>query len=234
MVRGVEPALRLGRPASGDLTPVGRVRHGTILPRPRAAGQARQRIDPSQLPKRPPRGITCRSRRLWIPTSRAASGSRSTERTPRSLDAMPRQHPKVHFGRGPVGISLIRAVRTHALCTHTQEGLGGRRPTAIRHEPAAQRRHLAAHTLHTHAYAGLIRPREIHPRNLPLRRATQREPAGQAPAPLHEMRAGPAVLVAGGRGSPALSGLGWRHRAWLWAVAHPRAHARRQPRRGSP
>ena len=99
MKRGVEPARRLRWPASGDLTPVGRVRHGTILPRLRAAGQARQQIDPSQLPKRPPRGITCRSRRLWIPTSRAASGSRSTERTPRSPDAIPRQHLKVHFGR---------------------------------------------------------------------------------------------------------------------------------------
>ena len=179
MKRGVEPARRLRWPASGDLTPVGRVRHGTILPWLRSAGQARQQIDPSQLPKRPPRGITCRSRRLWIPTSRVASGTKSTARTPRSPDAMPRQHPKVHFGRGPVGISLIRAVRTHALCMHTQGGIGGRRPTAIRHEPAAHRPRLAAHTLHRHAYAALSRPREIHPRNANFDDSAEHEAAGQ-------------------------------------------------------
>ena len=38
-------------------------------------------------------------------------------------------------------------------------------------------------------YATLIRPREIHPRNSHLRRVPERETAGQAPAPLHEVRA---------------------------------------------
>ena len=180
MKRGVEPARRLRWPASGDLTPVRRVRHGTILPRLRAAGQARQQIDPSQLPKRPPRGITCRSRRLWIPTSRAASGSRSTERTPRAPDAMPWQRPEGHFGRGPVEICLISAVRTHALCVHTQDRLGERHRRAGRRGTAAHRSRLAAHTLHTHAYAGLIRPREKAPRNSDLRHESQREPAGHS------------------------------------------------------
>jgi len=43
-------------------------------------------------------------------------------------------------------------------------------------------------------YAALIGPREIHPRNSHLRRAPKRETAGQAPAPLHEERARPAVV----------------------------------------
>ena len=73
---------------------------------------------------------------------------------------MPQQHPEDHFGRSLVEIPLIRAVRAHAPCTHRRDRLRRRHRRADRHEPAAQRAHLAAHTLHTHAYAGLIRPRE--------------------------------------------------------------------------
>ena len=108
-----------------------------------------------------------------IAASRAARGVGSTERTPRSPDGMPRQHPEEHFGRGPVEISLISAVRTHALCVHTQECCGRRHRRAGRLEAAAHEPHLVAHTLHTHAYAALIRPREKHPRNSHLRRAPQ-------------------------------------------------------------
>ena len=125
--------------------------------------------------------------RLQRPEPRAAPGS--TERTPRSPDAMPRQHPEEHFGRGQVEISLISAVRTHALCVHTQDCFGGRHQRAGRRGTAAHRPHLAARTLHTHAYAALIRPREKHPRNSHLRRAPERETACQALAPLHEVRA---------------------------------------------
>jgi len=42
----------------------------------------------------------------------------------------------------------------HALCTHTQDHLAGPPQLAHRREPAAQRPHCTAHTLHTHAYAG--------------------------------------------------------------------------------
>ena len=115
-----------------------------------------------------------------IAASRAARGVGSTERTPRSPDGMPRQHPEEHFGRGPVEISLISAVPTHALCTHTQDRFGERHRRAGRRGTAAHRLHLAAHTLHTHAYAGLIRPREKAPRNSDPRHESQREPAGHS------------------------------------------------------
>jgi hypothetical protein len=82
-------------------------------------------------------------------------------------------------GAVTVEISLIRAVRTHALCVHTQDHLGGRHRRAGRRGTAAHRPRLAAHALHTHAYAGLIRPREKAPRNSDLRHECQREPAGQ-------------------------------------------------------
>ncbi len=84
---------------------------------------------------------------------------------PRSPDAMPRRHPRTTSGAVTVEISLISAVRTHALCMHTQDRLGGRRRSAGRLETAAHRPYPAAHTLHTHAYAALMRPREIRPRN---------------------------------------------------------------------
>ncbi len=127
---------------------------------------------------------------------------------------MPWQHPGDHFGRGPVEISLISAVRTHALCVHTQDCLGGRHRGAGRRGTAAHRPRLAAHALHTHAYAGLIRLREKHPRNSHLRRAPKRETAGQAPAPLREMRALPAVLVAGVHDHRATIGLQTRRNRW--------------------
>ena len=95
----------------------------------------------------------------------------------------------VLLGPPPPEISLISAVHTHALCMHRQKRSGGRRQRAGRRGTAAHRAHLAAHTLHRHAYAGLIRPREIHPRNPPLQRAPKRTTAGQAPAPLHEVHA---------------------------------------------
>jgi len=120
-----------------------------------------------------PSGSTTPDRRLWIAGSRAARGTGSIERTPRSPDGMPRQHPEEHFGRGPVEISLISAVRTHALCVHTQECFGRRHRRAGRLEAAAHEPHLVAHTLHTHAYAALIRPRDKHPRNSRLRRAPE-------------------------------------------------------------
>jgi len=57
-------------------------------------------------------------RRLWIAWRRTASGTRSAECTPRAPDEIPRQHSEEHFGRVPVEISLISAVRTHARCVH--------------------------------------------------------------------------------------------------------------------
>jgi hypothetical protein len=50
-----------------------------------------------------------------------------------------------------IEISLISAVHTHALCTRTQRHLAGPPQLAHRREPAAQRPHCTAHTLHTHA-----------------------------------------------------------------------------------
>jgi len=119
-------------------------------------------------------------RRLWIATSRAARGTGSTERTPRSPDGMSRQHPEDTSLPGPVEISLISAVRTHALCVHTQDRLGGRHRRASRRGTAAHLAHLAARTLRTHAYAGLIRPREKAPTNPDLRRHPERETAGHS------------------------------------------------------
>jgi len=87
------------------------------------------------------------------------------EPAPRSRNARPPQHPEEHFGRGPVEISLISAVRTHALYVHTQDHLGGRHRRADRRGTPAHRPYLAAHALRTHADAALIRPREIHPKN---------------------------------------------------------------------
>jgi hypothetical protein len=101
-----------------------------------------------------------------------------------------------HFGRGPVEISLISAVRTHALCVHTQECFGRRHRRASRRGPAAHRPHLVAHTLHTHAYAGLIRPREKHPRNSDLRHQSARTRWSQRCACAKE-RDEPDELVAG-------------------------------------
>ncbi len=82
--------------------------------------------------------------------------------------------------------SLISAVHTHALCMHTQRRHDEWPPSARRLEPAAHRPHLAAHTLHQHAYAALSRPREIHPRNSHLWRGAQHESAGRNIAHLHE------------------------------------------------
>ena len=52
-----------------------------------------------RVPHHSPRHVTGAYRRLWVATSRAVSGTRSTERAPRARDAMPRQHLEVHFGR---------------------------------------------------------------------------------------------------------------------------------------
>ncbi len=82
---------------------------------------------------------------------------------PRSPDAMPRQHPEDHFGSGLIEISLISAERTHALGMHAQEGLGERRPMAIRHEPPAHRPPVAAPPCHGVPYAALIRPEKSAP-----------------------------------------------------------------------
>ncbi len=88
--------------------------------------------------------------------------------------------PRTTSGTTTVEISLISAVRTHALCVHTQDCLGGRHRRAGRRGTAAHRPRLAAHALHTHAYAGLIRPREKAPRNSNLRQDSQREHAGHS------------------------------------------------------
>ena len=81
------------------------------------------------------------------------------------------------------GDSLSRAVRTHALCMHTQDRLGRRDRQASRRGTAAHRPQLVAHTLHTHAYAGLTRPREKAPRNSDLRHESQHETAGHSVVP---------------------------------------------------
>jgi len=54
-------------------------------------------------------------------------------------------NPEGHFGRGPVEISLISAVRTHALCTHAQDHLVGPPQLAHRQEPQL-RGHVSART----------------------------------------------------------------------------------------
>jgi hypothetical protein len=88
--------------------------------------------------------------------------------------------PSTTSGAVPVEFSLISAVRTHALCVHMQHRLGRRRRRASRRNTAAHRPYPAAHTLHTHGYAGLIRPREKAPRNSDLQHEPQREPAGHS------------------------------------------------------
>jgi len=123
------------------------------------------------------------TRRFCNPTSRAASGTRSTE-----LNLRPDRPAGCHHSTPrtvtpaavTVEISLISAVRTHALCVHTQDHLGGRHRRADRRGTAAHRPHLVARTLHTHAYAGLIRPREKAPRNPDLRHHPERETAGHS------------------------------------------------------
>ena len=62
--------------------------------------------------------------------------------------------PRRSNRRASKGASLISAVHTHALCMHMQRRLDRWRRGARRLEPAAHRRHLAAHTLHTRACAG--------------------------------------------------------------------------------
>ncbi len=81
-------------------------------------------------------------------------------------------------------ISLISAVRKHALCMHTQDRLGGRRRNAGRLTTAAHRPHLTAHTLHTHPYAGLKGPREKHPRNVWISPRCRHKHAGQGRPPM--------------------------------------------------
>ena len=112
--------------------------------------------------------------------------------------------------------SLISAVHTHALCMHTQRRHDEWPPSARRLEPAAHRPHLAAHTLHQHAYAALSRPREIHPRNSHLWRGAQHESAGRNIAHLHE--------------SARNQGTWWRGHCWLSSrpVLHVGEHAGRR------
>jgi hypothetical protein len=90
------------------------------------------------------------------------------EPAPRSRNARPPQHPEEHFGRGPVEISLISAVRTHALCVHTQECFGRRHRRAGGLEAAAHEPHLVAHTLHTSA----LRAVDKAPRKTPEKLAS--------------------------------------------------------------
>ena len=67
------------------------------LTRLRATQNDRSRVGPRHLPMH----LVSAERRLWIAWRRTTSGTRSAERPPRSSDAMPRQHPEDHFGRGP-------------------------------------------------------------------------------------------------------------------------------------
>ncbi len=115
-------------------------------------------------------------------------GPQVAPRTQNRRPERPRRHchsssSKPDPGAVTVEISLSSAVRTHALCMHTQERLGGRHRRAGRRGTAVHRPRLATHALHTHAYAGLIRPREIHPRNPHLRRVPKRETAGRGVVP---------------------------------------------------
>ena len=84
--------------------------------------------------------------------------------------------------------SLVDQCSAYACPMRAQECFGRRHRQARRCATAAQRPHVAAHTLYAHAYAALKRPRETGPRNAHLRRQPERETAGQAPAPLHEAR----------------------------------------------
>jgi hypothetical protein len=113
------------------------------------------------------------------------AATESAERAPRSLEAMSRQHPEDHSPAFFIAISLISAVRTHALCSPTHQQPLTRRPPWTPSSPAAR----AAPPCTPMPYAALIRPREIRPRNPPIRRPPEHETAGQGPAPLHEVRA---------------------------------------------
>ncbi len=77
-------------------------------------------------------------------------GSGSHGAGPRAAPGAPNARPdrptrcrgstlKTASGAVPVEISLISAVRTYALCVHTQEPLGGGRRPACRHETPAHR-----------------------------------------------------------------------------------------------
>ncbi len=69
-------------------------------------------------------------------------------------------------------------------CTRTIARRTTSTPRSPRKRSSAAAR--VAHTLHTHAYAGLIRPRETSPRNSDLRHESQREPAGHGIVHTHQ------------------------------------------------
>jgi hypothetical protein len=93
------------------------------------------------------------------------------ERSTRCHSSTPRTTP----GALTVAISLIRAVHTgqciRVSYARTRSGTSPDRSQRPAGSIRSSAPHLAAHTLHTHAYAGLIRPRETSPRNPHLRRA---------------------------------------------------------------
>jgi hypothetical protein len=94
------PPARYGRGPVGANAPHARqIEHRS----PRAAVPTLHPEHPALAPRHPrPRGsLTSTERRLWIATSRAASGTRSTERTPRSPTRCHGSNPEDRFGHGP-------------------------------------------------------------------------------------------------------------------------------------
>ena len=123
-----------------------------------------------------------------------------TVRHPRQVASPEGRPPEIFSQR------LMRAVHTHALCMHTQDRLGWRHRRAGRRRAPA---HGGAHTLHTHAYAALIRPREKHPRNPHLRRAAEQETAGHSGAQTHCIRRAAYSIDLPAGMAPRNNRLGW-------------------------
>ncbi len=148
-----------------------------------------------------------RDRRLWIATSRAASGTRSTERAPRAPDAIPRQHIDNHFGRRHrrdlVDQCSAYACPMHAYAIPPRTATSTCRPPRNRSSPATSRR---AHP----AYACQRRVDKAP-------RKTPDKPVDNADAPTRicwpqrcsyaEGREEPEELVAGAGFEPATFGL---------------------------
>ena len=179
-------AVRRARPVSSTRSvsnlpslPCAR-RHGAALGVPMrrtGCGHGRRR---NQMPPGPRRSRKTRPKRCPV----MAPAIRDTLRRPAGGNRV-RGRQGTGAARWPED-SLSSALHTHALCMRMQRRHGERPPTARQLEPAAHRPHLAAHTLHQHAYAALSRPREKHPRNSYLRRGGQHESAGHSVAHLHE------------------------------------------------
>jgi len=105
-------------------------------------------------------------------------------------DVKPPQHPEDCHSRRLHRRDLVDQCSAYACPMRAHAGV--LRATTSTCWPPRTRSSAAARAAppcHGMPCAALIRPREIHPRNSHLRRAPELETAGQAPAPLHEVRA---------------------------------------------